>query len=55
MLLICFERDHQKLNLDETNLETRTAMKDVIYHEKYLGFWWDPQQVSSGFVLKNTL
>jgi hypothetical protein len=32
-IAICFKGDHQSLNLDAINLETRTSMKDVIYHE----------------------
>lgn len=34
-LLICFKGDHESLNLDATNLETLTTMKDVIYRNTW--------------------
>jgi hypothetical protein len=36
------------------NIETRTAINDIIARNEYQALLWEPQQVFLGFLLKQT-
>jgi hypothetical protein len=47
--------DNQRSSSAINNIETRTAINDIIAHDEYQTCWWDPQWVCLGFLLKQTL
>jgi len=47
--------DPQQSSPDINNIETQTAINDIIAHDEYQAFWWDPQWACLGFLLKQTL
>jgi hypothetical protein len=44
--------DPQRSSVHINNIETRTAINDIIAPDEYQALLWDPQQVCLGFLLK---
>ena len=44
--------DHQRSSVLINNIETRTAINDIIAPDEYQAFLWDPQWVCLGFLLE---
>jgi hypothetical protein len=47
--------DPQRSGLQINNIETLTAINDIIAPDKYQALLWDPQWVCLSFLLKQTL
>jgi hypothetical protein len=47
--------DPQRSSVRINNIETRTAINDIIASDEYQALLWNPQQVCLGFLLKQTL
>jgi len=46
--------DPQRSSVQINNIETQTAINDIITPDEYQALLWDPQQVCLGFLLKQT-
>ena len=44
--------DPQRSRVHINNIETRTAINDIIVPDEYQAFLWDPQWVYLGFLLE---
>jgi len=44
--------DPQRSSLHINNIETRTAINDIMAPDEYQALLWDPQLICLGFLLK---